>query len=82
MTHAEFVQEFTEAKRAVTDHVFVVAADVQKEATYEAALDLVGEIDFNLTTGSGHYYNSMGERLATLEEVVRAILGNDLIMGA
>lgn len=82
MTHAEFTAEFTKTKQSFADHVFVVAADVQSEATYQASLELVAEIDYNLTTGSGHYYDSLGERLTTLEEVVRAILGNDLIMGA
>lgn len=80
MTHAEFVAEFTQAKQSFSDHVFVVTD--HKEAAYQAALELVAEIDYNLTTGRGHYYNSMGEILTTLDEVVRAILGNDLIMGA
>lgn len=85
MTHAEFIQEFQQVKQVFTDHVFVVKADIlaeaaqAKEATYQAALELAAEIDYNLATGSGYYFNSQGEMLTTLDEVVRAVLDNNLI---
>lgn len=50
------------------------------EATYQAALKLVGRIDEELTRGIRHYRNRAGVLLTTLDEVVRAILGNELLL--
>ncbi|MCL4295740.1 MAG: hypothetical protein KJ077_08435 [Anaerolineae bacterium] len=51
-----------------------------RTAEYEAALKLVARIDEELRQGIRHYRNRAGELLTTLDEVVRAILGNDLLV--
>ena len=51
----------------------------EREAAYQAALKLVARIDEDLTRGTGHYRNKAGALLRTLDEVVRAILDNDLM---
>ena len=50
----------------------------EQEATYHAALELVARIDEDLTRGVRHYRNKAGKLLTTLDDVVRAILDNDL----
>jgi hypothetical protein len=52
----------------------------EREATYQAALKLVARIDEDLTRGIRHYRNKAGVLLTTLDEVVRAILDNDLLL--
>lgn len=52
---------------------------VEREATYQAALKLVARIDDDLRRGIRHYRNRAGELLRTLDEVVRAILNDDLM---
>lgn len=52
----------------------------EREATYQAALELLATIDADLTRGVRHYRTKAGELLTTLDEVVRAILGNDLLL--
>lgn len=52
----------------------------EREATYQAALKLVARIDDDLTRGIRHYRNKAGMLLTTLDEVVRAILDNDLLL--
>jgi hypothetical protein len=52
----------------------------EREATYQAALKLVARIDEDLTRGIRHYRNKAGVLLTTLDEVVRAILDNDLLV--
>ena len=52
----------------------------EREATYQAALKLVARIDEDLTRGIRHYRNKTGVLLTTLDEVVRAILDNDLLL--
>ena len=52
----------------------------EPEATYQAALKLVARIDDDLTRGVRHYRNKAGKLLMTLDEVVRAILENDLLL--
>lgn len=51
----------------------------EREATYQAALKLVARIDEDLTKGIRHYRNTAGVLLTTLDEVVRAILDDDLL---
>jgi hypothetical protein len=46
---------------------------------YLDCLILVAVIDDNLTTGRAHYRNRAGRLLLTLDEVVLAILKNDLL---
>lgn len=57
----------------------VPATTTEREATYHAALKLVARIDEDLTRGVRHYRNKAGTLLTTLDEVVRAILENDLL---
>ena len=52
----------------------------ERETTYYAALELVAQIDEALTKGTRHYRNKAGNLLTTLDEVVRAILANDLLV--
>jgi hypothetical protein len=52
----------------------------EREATYYAALKLVARIDEDLTRGIRHYRNRAGVLLTTLDEVVRAILNDDLLL--
>ncbi len=52
----------------------------EQEATYSAALELVARIDENLTRGICHYRTKAGQLLTTLDEVVRAILDDNLIL--
>ena len=52
----------------------------EQEATYYAALELVARIDEDLTRGVRHYRNKAGVLLNTLDEVVRAILDDNLLI--
>jgi hypothetical protein len=52
----------------------------EREATYQAALKLVARIDEDLTRGIRHYRNKAGSLLTTLDEVIRAILDDDLLV--
>jgi hypothetical protein len=52
----------------------------EQEATYNAALKLVARIDEDLTKGTRHYRNKAGVLLTTLDEVVHAILNDDLLL--
>lgn len=49
-----------------------------REATYKLALKLIRRIDADLTTGRGHYRNRAGKLLRTLDEVVSALVADDL----
>lgn len=51
----------------------------EREATYHAALELVARIDEDLTRGIRHYRTKAGVLLTTLDEVVRAILDDNLL---
>jgi hypothetical protein len=50
----------------------------EADAAYYAALRLVDRIDEDLTKGIRHYRNRAGELLTTLDQVVNAILTDDL----
>ena len=52
----------------------------EQEATYDAALELVARIDDDLTRGIRHYRTKAGVLLTTLDEVVRAILDDNLLI--
>ena len=52
----------------------------EQEATYYAALELVAQIDENLTRGVRHYRDKAGVLLTTLDEVIRAILDDNLLL--
>ncbi len=49
-----------------------------REAAYRAALKLVARIDEELTRGIRHYRNRAGKLLTRLDEVIRAILADNL----
>lgn len=52
----------------------------EQEATYYAALELVARIDEDLTRGIRHYRTKAGVLLTSLDEVVRAILDDNLLV--
>lgn len=52
----------------------------EQEASYFAALELVARIDEDLTRGIRHYRTKAGVLLTTLDEVVRAILDDNLLL--
>lgn len=52
----------------------------ENDATYYAALKLVARIDEDLTKGVRHYRNKAGVLLTTLDQVVHAILNDDLLL--
>jgi len=60
----------------------LVPTPTEREATYNAALELVAIIDENLTRGVYHYRNKAGVLLTTLDEVINAILCDDLHLPA
>jgi hypothetical protein len=52
----------------------------QRNAAYKSALLLVARIDEDLTRGVRHYRTKAGQLLTTLDEVIRAVVANDLLM--
>ena len=52
----------------------------ENDAAYYAALKLVARIDEDLTKGVRHYRNKAGVLLTTLDQVVQAILNDDLLL--
>lgn len=58
----------------------LVPTPAEQEATYQAALELVAIIDENLTRGVFHYRNKAGVLLTTLDEVIHAILDDNLLL--
>ncbi len=54
----------------------------EQETTYYEALELVARIDEDLTHGIRHYRTKSGLLLNTLDEVVQAILDDNLLMPA
>lgn len=58
----------------------VPSSTTEQEETYYAALKLVAQIDEDLTRGVRHYRNRAGTLLTTLDEVVHAILADDLLL--
>ncbi len=58
----------------------LVPTPAEREAAYYNALDLVAVIDENLTRGVCHYRNRAGVLLNTLDEVINAILTDDLLL--
>jgi hypothetical protein len=51
------------------------------DARYVAALKLVEAIDYNLRNGTQHYYDTRGRLLSTLDEVIHAVLTDNLAVG-
>lgn len=56
----------------------VVIYSIHKEEVYTRALHAVEAIDADLTSGRRHYRSRGGRLLTRLDEVVRAILDNEL----
>lgn len=52
----------------------------EQDATYYAALDLVARIDDDLTRGVRHYRTKAGRLLNSLDEVINAILSDNLLL--
>ncbi len=64
----------------VYPELVVTRTTAEREATYYSALELVARIDDDLNRGTRHYRNRAGILLNTLDEVVNAILANDLLL--
>ena len=56
------------------------AFNSDQDATYAAALELVARIDDELTRGIRHYRTKTGQLLTTLDEVINAILTDNLML--
>ncbi|MDH3674498.1 MAG: hypothetical protein OES12_03305 [Anaerolineae bacterium] len=83
MEQAQF-QSSNHNQRAKNSRVYPELVKTSKvseqEATYYAALELVARIDEDLTRGIRHYRNKAGLLLTTLDEVVQAILDENLLI--
>lgn len=55
------------------------ASAAEQETAYYAALELVARIDDELTRGVRHYRDKAGTLLNTLDEVINAILTDNLM---
>jgi hypothetical protein len=55
-------------------------AQPESDTAYYAALKLVARIDEDLTQGIRHYRSKAGVLLTTLDQVVNAILNDDLML--
>jgi hypothetical protein len=62
--------------------VLVPRTPQQQQTAYEAALELVQLIDAHLTNGTQHYRTKSGQLLRTLDQVVNAILADNLQIDA
>jgi len=78
MAHPKKQTKIRSNNGRVYPELYMAPTADEKEATYYAALELVAQIDEALTRGTRHYRNKAGELLTTLDEVVNAILSNDL----
>ena len=58
---------------------FIYQKELGSEEGYQAALKLIEEIDSNLESGRGHYRNKAGLLLTTLDQIVRAIIEDNLL---
>jgi hypothetical protein len=58
----------------------VVSRANEKENAYQAALKLVAQIDEDLTKGIRHYRTKSGQLLTTLDQVITAILEDNLFV--
>lgn len=64
--------------RVYPELIMTPKAKTEQEAVYYIALNLVAHIDEALTKGTRHYRNRAGLLLTTLDEVIHAILADDL----
>ncbi len=58
----------------------VVSRSNEKEMAYNAALKLVAQIDEDLDKGIRHYRTKSGRLLTTLDQVINAILEDNLLL--
>lgn len=58
----------------------IVSRRSEQELVYQAALELVAAIDDHLAKGTKHYRAKSGELLRTLDQVVHAILSDNLML--
>jgi len=77
MSHSQLLKQ-NGKPRPNTFKPVLVPRPEEQEAAYEAALELVAQIDDHLTHGTKHYRTQSGELLRTLDQVVNAILDNNL----
>lgn len=54
-------------------------SSIHRRASYAVSLLLVADIDEDLTSGRHHYRNRAGGLLLALDQVVNAILADDLL---
>ncbi len=77
MSHLQLVKQ-NGKPRPNTFKPVLVPRPEEQAAAYQAALELVAQIDEHLTNGTKHYRTVSGELLRTLDQVVNAILDNTL----
>lgn len=66
------------SRRARAGHTPPILEDA--DARYAAALRLVQTIDRDLQRGTRHYYDTCGKLLISLDEVIQAILADNLVV--
>ena len=76
----ESIRSFNHRSNGRTRPELVVSRSNEKDATYNAALKLVAQIDEDLTKGIRHYRTKNGQLLTTLDQVVNAILEDNLLL--
>ena len=78
MSHLQLVKQNGKPRSSTFKPVLVPRPEEQA-AAYEAALELVAQIDDHLVNGTKHYRTASGELLRTLDQVVNAILDDTLV---
>jgi len=76
----ESIRSFNHRNNGRTRPELVVSRTHEKDATYNAALKLIAQIDEDLTKGIRHYRAKNGQLLTTLDQVVNAILEDNLLL--
>ncbi len=79
MAQVSAVEGNTTVRRNGFRPTLVKGHSTEQTQAYEAALVLVSHIDATLTAGTCHYRTKTGHLLRTLDEVVNAILADNLI---
>lgn len=69
---------YLSAQVARSTGVEPVISESDRNLAYDAALKLVARIDEELTRGIRHYRDKAGRLLTKLDEVIRAILADNL----
>lgn len=60
------------------NHTKIVLLSAHREAVFQRALAYVEAVDADLTSGRRHYRNRAGKLLSSLDEVIHAILNDEL----